>query len=206
MSNPAEQFGHVLADLISGLSARALRQDPLLHGRLQTLDGASIEICCTAPPLTWHVNIDAGHLSVVAGAAPAPQAVISASAPALLGWLLPNGFPQPDSTVKIDGDAALVSQMAEVLRSFNPDLQQPLSQLVGQDLAATLLGTAEMGLKSIRGLVSSLAESAQYQAGQSFVAENQLEPLLSSIDALRLRVDRLAAGIEEAERKRQLST
>ena len=83
------------------------------------------------------------------------------------------------------------------------DFAASLGKVVGADVTATLLGTAEMGLKGLQSLIEGVGSSVQKTASDSFVAQDELDSLLTGIDELRLRVDRLAAKVSQRERSAQ---
>ena len=82
-ANPADAIGAMLADVANAISQQALATDPLLRSRLETLDGAIIEIQCTAPPATWNLRVTDGTLRLAGGEAHAPRAVVRGTALAL---------------------------------------------------------------------------------------------------------------------------
>lgn len=192
---PADAIGRTLADLANAVGERALASDPALLGRLQAIAGKCIEIQCTAPPMQWNLVVAEKGLQVAAGASDAPDAVIKGNALQLTGWLLP-GTPMH---VEVDGDVLLLTELRDMLSTFSPDLSEPLSRMVGEDSAATLLGTAELGLKSLQSALSGLRDNLSSSAWDMFVQQREFDSLLGGIDALRLRVDRLAARVNHIE-------
>jgi ubiquinone biosynthesis accessory factor UbiJ len=202
MDIPADTISAVLANAANQIADRALASDPELRKHLTKLSGQCIELRCLRPPASWHLIIDDDRLVTVAGPAAAPQAMISANAADLLAWLLPGDLPK---SVEISGDTALLMEFAAMLRDFSPDIATPLSQFVGPEAAATLLGTAEVGLHSLRSLLADVGQNIQQQARAGFVQSKQMDSFLRDIDKLRLRVDRLAAKIDQQEQIRRRS-
>ena len=200
MSDPFAPVARVFAELATRASAQAAESDPRLRARLQALDGQCLELQCTAPPSTWHVIVKDGTLVTQPGAAPAPQVIVRGHAMAMAAWIAP-GSPAPGQ-LEISGDNTLATELVEILRDFQPDLVEPMSRILGPDAAATLLGTAELGLKSMQSLLSGVGQSMSDTAAANFVRSPQLDNLLTGIDRLRLRVDRLAAKVTELEQER----
>ncbi len=194
-TNPADAIGALLADIANAVSQQALATDPVLRSRLETLEGSTIEIQCVTPPATWALHVTGGSLRLASGAAAAPRAVVRGTALALGSWLLPG----PSDDVEIDGDALLLASLREILRDFAPDLATPLANALGSDTAATLLGTAELGLKSLQSALTGMRESLTTRSSAVFVQRPEFDELLDGIDTLRLRVDRLAARVRRHE-------
>ena len=94
----------------------------------------------------------------------------------------------------IEGDASVLMKLEALLSNYDPEFDQGLAQVLGNDGAHRLLAGVELGLSGIKSAVSGLGSAIKDQ--QHFVQQNQLDDLLSGIDELRLRVDRLAANIK----------
>lgn len=194
-ANPADAIGALLADVANAISRQALATDPVLRSRLEALEGSTIEIQCTAPPATWTLFVTGATLRLESGAAAAPRAIVRGTALTLGSWLLPG----QNDDVEIDGDALLLANLRDIFRDFTPDLATPLANALGSDAAATLLGTAELGLKSLQSALTGMRESLTTRSSAAFVQRPEFDELLDGIDALRLRVDRLAARVRRHE-------
>ena len=199
MNQPADIFGAALADIATSISRQALQADPQLLARLAGLQGNTVELQCTLPPATWHLIIEPEGMSARSGPAQAPHAVVRGTLMSLIGWLLPGGN---TGSLEISGDNTLLLELADMLKGFRPDLALPLHKLLGEELADTLVGSAEAGLDALQSLLSGAGRSMQTQAGKQFVQQPQLDAFLDGVDALRLRVDRLDARLREAEQAR----
>lgn len=200
MNDLATQIGRILAEVATATTSSALNTDAALRARLQALAGRCIEIQCTAPPVTWHLTITDEGIETKHGPAPAAQVSVRGRAIDLASWLIPG---ESSTHVNIDGDETMLLEIIDMLRDFNPDFAASLGKIVGADAAATLLGTAEMGLKGLRSLLQGVGDSVQQQVSGHFVQPDHLDALLSGIDELRLRVDRLAAKVSQRERSAQ---
>jgi len=218
MTDLASVLGDLLADVATRVSNQALNIDPQLRARLQSLSGNTIEINCTMPPVIWHLTIVGGSLQLNQGPAQTPQVIVQGSAMQLASRLFPGTENAQDSHLSIQGDETLLLELVAILRDFEPDLQDPLGQLLGPQLATSVLGTAEMGLKGIRSMIEGVGRSfmsdmpdmpgkpgAANQPGQSSgsqarsAQQAQLDSVLNGIDELRLQVDRLAARVSAQE-------
>ncbi len=196
--NPTEALGKMLADFATTVTERALASDPATRTRLTALAGKSIDIDCTAPPMQWSLHIDDDALRISTGPCAAPSAIVRGNALQLGSWLLPGA----GQGVYVEGDALLLTQLKEVLSEFAPDVAEPLSRLVGTSTADTLLGTVEMGLKSLSGALAGARDEARHRSSTLFVKQGDFDALLDGIDTLRLRVDRLAAKVKREEDRR----
>jgi ubiquinone biosynthesis protein UbiJ len=205
MDEFAAGLGKVLADIATETSSRALHADPELRARLQSLEGRCIEICCDLPPVNWHLVLTNGAINFNHGKAVAPQVSVRGTALELASWLSPastwvSGAP---AQVEISGDDTLLLELVEILRDFSPDIETPLSRVLGPEVATTLLGSAEMGIKGLQSLIEGIGFSLQDRVAGTFVQQEQLNALLTGIDDLRLRVDRLAAKVSQREQTQQ---
>jgi ubiquinone biosynthesis protein UbiJ len=200
MDDLTPALGKFLADIASKTTNQALYADPGLLARLGVLQGRCIEIQCTAPTTTWHLNIAERGIETVHGPAEAPAVIVRGAAIDLARWLAPG---KANGHVTITGDDTLLLEVLEILRDFDPDLASPLSKLLGPELSDTLLGTAEMGLKGLQSLFAGVGQSVKDQAAGNFVQQTELNSLLTGIDKLRLRVDRLAAKVRRHEQSRR---
>lgn len=213
-----DDLARVFATLATATTNQALLGDPELRARLQTLEGRCIEICCDIPSITWHLTITNGAIDISQGRAVAPHVSVRGTALDLARWLSPVppwSVSTPPAQVKIEGDDTLLLEILELLRDFKPDLESPLpktleealeemlDQTLGPDNAATLLGTAEMGLKGLQSLIEGVGFTVEDRVAGSFVQQDQLNSLLTGIDDLRLRVDRLAAKVSQREQTQQ---
>ena len=199
MMNPLiETLGTLLGEFATQVSNRALSTDPILRNKLANLSGTSVEIQSTVPDVVWHLAINAEQLTVVAGPAAEPTAIVRGTPVELIGWILP---PASTSNLEISGDVTRLLELADILKDFQPDLADGLSSIVGPDAASTLLGGVEFGLRGMRSLVEGVGQSLQQQASGNFVNRDQLDTLLTGIDDLRLRVDRLAANVARREQQ-----
>lgn len=196
MDDLTPALGRFLADIATRTTKQALHADPGLLARLRLLEGRCIEIQCTTPATTWHLKINDGGIETVHGPATAPQVIVSGTALDLLGWLT---AAKTTGRVTITGDDTLLLEVLNILRDFDPDLASPMSALLGTELSNTLLGTAEMGLQGLQSLFEGVGQSIRDQASSNFVQQPQLNALLTGIDSLRLRVDRLAAKVKQYE-------
>ena len=127
-----------------------------------------------------------------------PHAIVRGSIPSVLAWL--GGSDAVSDTLTFEGDEAILAELAGILRSYEPDLAEPLTNLLGGQAAENLIGAAEMAFTAFRSVLESASSAARDSAGRSFVSTPKLDTLLTGLDALQLRTDRLAAKVRAAER------
>jgi len=203
MTVALEPLGLLLAEAVNRITATVLAADPDAAAQLNNLAGQSIELRCTLPPSIWHLRIEPSALTVHPGPAAAPQTIISGSLPDMTRWLAGG---RTDPALEIDGDAAVLLALSQVLRSVQWDPSAPHRSLVGTDLANTLAGGGEIGWRTLQGLASDWfadAASGLHQlGGHAFVQRDALAALLDRAGQLRLRIDRLEARIQLQEARR----
>ncbi len=202
MNERAVPLFDALSSITNMLSHQALEADPATAARLAGMAGRCVEFDCTIPPLQCHVQITDQGITAVPGHADQPDAIVRGTATDLAAWLLPTNL----GNVTVDGDETLLVELRNILSRYQPDLAGPLNSLVGEQAAATLLGTAEMALKGLRALFEGIGQSMQRQAAGQFIARDHIDQLLRDIDELRLRIDRLSAGVTQAEKVRRQSS
>jgi len=196
----ATNLGQVLADMASKVSSQALSSDPNLRARLLALDGRTVEIQCTTPNLSWQVHILDGGVHTTTTGTQSAHVIVRGGIGELVSWLRPG---KPGRHLEVTGDDTLLLELTDIFKNFRPDIEDPLSNFIGREAAANIIGTAEMGLQGLRRLFDNFSESAQHQAAGRFVNNTQFDEILSGVDKLRLRVDRLAAKIAAKEQSRE---
>ena len=215
----------LLADLLSTLSNASLQLDPLSQARLRELEGRSVWFDITLPTvmagqnLTFTLSIRSpgpGDTRLAdtrpADTRPAdtqleftpdkigqPNAIVRGTIPAVVAWLTDS--PDAADTLTFEGDEAVLAALTGILTNFEPDLTDPLTTFLGADAAESLLGVAETATATFRSLLEGLANAAQETAGRSYVNGPNLSTLLNGLDALQLRIDRLAAKVRAAEER-----
>lgn len=178
----------------------ALRLDPLSRARLAALSGRCARIEVVPPgggtprPLTVAVN-DAG-LDCRAGSEGAAHVILTGTLPDILRRLT---GAQGGGAVRIEGDESVLTGLAELFTNLQPDLGAPLGDLIGQPLADDLMGLAEAGFAFLRSAAESVATSARRNAADAFVSHDGFERLITRLEDLRLRLDRLEARTRRLE-------
>jgi len=191
----AERLAQALGALANTVGGQALDMDPNTATKLREMAGSVVEIQCLQPPMAWHITVGVSSLTVATGEHEAPHAIVAGSPADLVGWL----FGSASKNLQISGDDTLLAELVEIAKAYSPDFTAPLGAMFGPGLAQTLMGTAELGLSSLVSLFEGIGESIKDHGQAHFVGDNQFDKFLNQVDELRLRVDRLAARINEHE-------
>ena len=179
---------------------RVLKLDSTAQARLASLAGKVIAIACTMPAITVYlIPLENGIQLAKQWHAPADCTL---TAPATL--LLKLG-PSSDKTrvlhhpdVAIDGNSALLMDLADILQNLELDWEYELSRWLGPVPTALLSGH----LRSRRDWLAQSAHSlhlnaADYLAEESraLVGRSEADMRFTEIDHLKLDLDRLDARI-----------
>lgn len=192
----------LLADTLAGFANATLALDPAGAARLATLEGRTIELRARVPgaaDAVFSLRIQHGRLRLVPAVHGTPETIVTGTLPDLLGWALSRGRHTPPG-LRIDGDTGLLEAFAAVAEGFAPDLEAPLERLVGADAAGRVAAAAEMTFAGLRTLLDGAAGGLRRGAAQWFATAPAAHAFLDELDDLKLRVDRLAARVERAER------
>lgn len=100
--------------------------------------------------------------------------------------------------VRIDGDAQIAQRFRELGRLLRPDIEEEMSQLIGDaaahHLARTASGALEFGRRVAATGVRNFAEFFAHERGD-LVPRAEADALFDDIDRAREDVDRLAARV-----------
>ena len=202
MSHPISQ---ALASLANQISTTALNADPQTQARLQSLDGRCIEIQCTNPALTGCMHIVGGKVEFSDRACATPNVIVTGNLAELAGWMI-QLTPSKHPSIRIDGDESTLQAFTAVVRQLKPDLQIPLRDWIGEDPAARLVASAELGISGIRSLLQGVGKELEnrfrHTSQSNFTVNEEADEFNARVDALRLRVDRFSARLTMAEQAR----
>lgn len=193
--NITGQIEQLLGDWVTAICQRALLTDPDFEQHLVQLEGRCIELRCSMPTTTWHLVFVGGKLAFHPGAADGPNVIVKGRAVDLLDWLIN----QRAEGIEIEGDDTTLLETLATLRTFNPELENTLEHVFGKALSGRVLGGAEAGLRGVKSVLQGLGSGLDHEVAHRFVRKDNLHELLTRIDDLRLRVDRLAANIKSKE-------
>jgi ubiquinone biosynthesis protein UbiJ len=194
-------FFSVLTKWAEALANGAADLDPLTRARLDKLSGHSVAI--DMKPLGEAVTLSFGNRTIrfEPGVAAAPSVIVRGSPAALTAAFFGSAVPRGMS---IEGDELILTELRSIARNFHPEAVPPLDDIVGPQAAETITSLLELGFAAASALVRNVGEEGgrliRAGARQRYLGADDFETLLSSIQALRLRVDRLNARTDIVER------
>ncbi len=179
---------------------RGLALDAGSAARLQGLEGRAVELTWTAADLGLRLRVDGGRLAVGPRESAEPDLSLRSSLAGLVGLAFPrlaeSGF--PGGKVQMSGDAELARRLAQLADKFAPDLDGAFARAFGDALGPQLARGVRGAFDWARGSARTLAEDAAVfvrdERGDT-PARDDVREFLDDVDALRDRVERLAARI-----------
>src|SRR5918993_1204808 len=178
-----------------------LALDPETRASLAGLDGRRVELQVEAPGIALAITVRGDRLEV----GPVETEVeadlgLRATLGGLLGqlpFLRPDGG-APVGKLRINGDAELARRLQQLARGFDADWDAPFARALGPVLGPQVSRVLRDGLRGGVVLAQGLArDGAEYLTEESrdLVPRAELEAFYDDVDALRERVDRLAARV-----------
>jgi ubiquinone biosynthesis protein UbiJ len=173
-------------------------------GRLNLLTGDELGAAHAAAVAATAADAGAPGKSV---AAPAANATISGSLPALLQLF--NGTRDakgavPGRAAQIRGDAEIANRYRELFLLARPDPEEELSRWIGDFPARRLSQFAARALEAARRVRRTAGENiAEYlqEEGRDLVNKTELEEFLRGVDSLRDTADRIDARLKHLEQR-----
>lgn len=187
-----------LAQWAEAVANGALRLDPAARERIARLDGCAIRF---ATPFDEPVTVEfAGeHLRIMARATERPNAIVHASPLSLLAA----GVGAAPQDLRIDGDEAIVEDFRALIADLRPDLDEPMSRILGREGAETLFGLAELGgralLRFAKGVREDGRDAISAGARRQLVDRDALNQFSERVLEAQTAADRLAARITALE-------
>ncbi len=186
---------------------RLLALDPETHAALSALEGRRIQLAMQAPALALELVVRDGRLVVgPADAANEPDLAVRSTLGGLLAQLpfLRPGAHTGIGRMKIAGDADLARQLQRLAERFDPDWNLPFTGMFGDVIGVQVAGGLRAALRAGRDGAAQLARnSAEFLTEESrdVIGRAELDAHLDDVDALRDRVERLAARMQNLQRK-----
>ncbi len=184
---------------------------------LSALEGRRIQIKLHAPPLAMQLRVQDSRIQV--GPVPAqptsgrdelardePDLEIRSTLGGLLSQLpfLRPTLATPGSGLRIAGDAELARTLQQLAQRFDPDWVKPFAEVFGDVLGVQIANALRGALRQGRTGMQSLARNgAEYLTEESrdVLGRDELDAFHDDVDALRDRVERLAAKAALLQRK-----
>ncbi len=163
------------------------------------LDGRALELEVTNTPLKIFMEARDGRIVLAERRDTPADARLAGTPLALLALAGPEAEGRLRSgKVRIEGDAEIAQAFRDLLEQTRPDLEEELSQIVGDVAARRVANLAREVLAFGRRATDSLATSAaEYlqEEGRDVPARIEVEEFLRDVDQLRDDVERLEARI-----------
>lgn len=194
--------------LLSGLLAavelglnRVLRLDATALPRLARLQGRVIAVDCQAPALCLFLLADGEGLRLAAHWEGAVDCRLRAPAASLLRLAVSQDksgvLHSPE--VELDGDSAVLLELAGVLQDLELDWEYELSRWLGpvasQVLGSHLRSRVHWTGQTLDSLRLNLADYLSEES-RSLVGQREADARFAELDSLKLALDRLDARIE----------
>ena len=186
--------------------AQLLALDGETRAALAGLEGRRIELALEAPALALAVTVEQGELRVgPPDATVEPDLGLRATLGGLLSQLpfaRTPGAP-PVGKLRINGDAELARTLQHLAQRFDPDWDAPFARALGPVIGPQVARVLREGLAQGRRVAGQFArDTAEYltEERRDVVARAELEAFNDDVDALRDRVERLAARVARLDR------
>ena len=193
------------ASALSGaeiLINQALELDPQSKKKLLALKGKLIGIQSSAPEINLSINIHDQGILLSPLADPACDALIRGNASSLMNVLLTKdkSAAMRQYNIHIQGDAAVIQLLQDVLNGLDLDWEYQFSKLLG-DVPTQLLGDSLRQLQQLmrHAHTRMRANLDEYLHEESALlpGKNELEVFYQRIDDLRLRMDRFNSRLQK---------
>jgi len=198
--SPFDALKPLAGRLLETALNRALALDPETRAALAPLNGQRLQLHLESPPLAMELRVDGEALRVGPAQGEEPDLSVRAGIGALLGQLpfLKSSGATPVGKVRISGDAELARQLQRLAEGFDPDWEQPFADALGPVIGPQVAKAVRAGLREARVQGAAFARaSAEYLTEESrdLVPKAEQQAFFDEVDALRDRVERLAARV-----------
>ncbi len=129
-----------------------------------------------------------------------PDVLINSTPVNFLRILIPSKYNTAASSidVKIEGDIKIAHELQKIMNNFEIDLEDPLSNLVGDRLAFQLVKLthkiSQLSLKSYETIIADISEYLRFEVDM-LPDELLVEEFLKDVDTIRNDVDRVSQRV-----------
>ena len=206
-SSVFDAFKPIAGRALEAALNRLLALDPDARAALSQLEGRRIQLTMESPALAMELMVRDGRLAVgPANTGAEPDLAVRGTFGGLLAQL---PFLRPQSgagvgKIKIAGDAELARQLQRLAERYDPDWNLPFTDVFGDVLGVQIAGGVRAALRAGRdGAAQFGRHGAEYLTEESrdVIGRAELDAHLDDVDALRDRVERLAARMQNLQRK-----
>ncbi len=198
----AEALARGAAQAFAAALNHLLAQDPAQRERLRAHAGAGVHVSLDAPEgvapralLSWQIGDD-GQMNPAVDAEPSARIVLQPSVDAGFDALR-EGRAGVLRHLRIEGEPALVATLRALVATLRWDVEEDLSEAVG-DAAARRLGAAvEQGRAQVHDLAQRVGEqfgSLRQQGDAPVVGRDELATLAGGLAELERRISALEGG------------
>lgn len=186
---------------------RVVALDPDTQKALSTMDGRRIRLTMDAPVLALELIVNEGRFQIgPATTTDEPDLAVRSTLGGLLSQL---PFLRPSSglgvgKMKIAGDADLARHLQKLAERFDPDWNLPFIDVFGEVIGVQIASVLRAALRAGRdGATQFSKHGAEFLTEESrdVIGRDELEAHLDDVDTLRDRVERLAARMQNLQRK-----
>lgn len=189
-------YSTIYSVIETGLN-QTLSLDPGTRKQMELLSGKCIRIHCQSPRLLLNILVCEQHLSLSANEALQADVSIKGNASALMKLLVTkNTAKLRQDGIVISGDVGLLGKFQAILQNLDIDWEYQLSKLIGDiptQFAHDSIHSAGRFAKKTRHNLEEDIDNYLHEEARLFPFETELKEFYQSVDALRLRVDRLKA-------------
>lgn len=179
---------------------QALELDPAGRKALLAALTAPVQFDLTAP-MALTLTLTQGAKGVLVGSQPAAQPGLVIGGPVMAFYAMASGDTRAiqDGRLNVRGDTALAHQFQRAIEQLNPDWEAAMARHLGDVPAHFLAGRLRSAMKWSRDARQSMASNLEeylHEETSALPGRRELEASFQDIDALSLRVERLAARLE----------
>ncbi len=182
---------------------RALALDEDTRAGLASLDGQRLQLHLDAPPLAMEIAVQGTALRVGPVQGDEADLSVRAGLGALLGQLpMFRGSGTPVGKVRISGDAELARRLQRLAENFDPDWALPFSAVLGPVIGPQVAKGLREALRGAQVQAANVARSAAdflTEESGEVVSKAEQQDFFDDVDALRDRVERLAARVAQGK-------
>ncbi len=197
-------FTTVLTRWVETIANESARLDPLTRKRLGALAGHSIAIELRPPGETTTLSFDGRSIRVQAGSIATPSVIVRGTPSALAAAFI--GADIRGGSITIEGDEVVLGQFRSIVRDYRPEIFSPLYDIVGPQISKAVTSAVELGFAALSAIARSLNDEsgrlAREGVRQRYLTTPEFDSLLDSMQALRIRIDRLDVRTNALEHPR----
>ena len=197
--NPLETFLRPIALLLN----RQIRASTPARSLCTDLEGRVLAIRVQNSSLSMYIVVAADEVCLGSESAEDPDVVLCGSLLSLARVAGPDGDAAiRDGSIDLTGDAGIAQQFQKLLRYGRPDLEEELSDVVGDTVAHTVgsfaRGVARWGKQARMTMQQNVSEYLQEES-RSVPSRYEVESFRSGVESLRDDVARFEARLNRLE-------